>query len=146
MRLRDIGKRGASGLLVVFGLFAAFWVWYCIAANYDYSALAGTYVFHGEGVTSTLQLRKDATFHQTVHQNGQTQQAEEHWQRIGEGGVVFSPQFLRVPGARTFIEHGDGSIAEVEFYGHFQKFLGVYPSLYLDGEPRGPAFHKQLFR
>ena len=146
MKSRAVAKSGFAGLLIA---LLAGWCWYCIAANYDYSALAGTYVFHGGDVTSTLLLRKDASFHQTLEQNGLTRQSDGQWQRIGEGGVVFSSQFLRVPGVRTFIErdpgHGDGSVADVEFYGHFQKFVGIYPSLYLDGQPNGPAFHKQLF-
>jgi hypothetical protein len=143
-------RKARIASLSFFAVLFAFSVWWLFAANYDYSALAGTYVFRGDGVTSTLLLRKDATFHQTVQQNGQNRQADGQWRRIGEGGVNFSIEFLRVPGAQTFIEqqpgHGDGTVADNEFYGEFKKFLGIYPSLHLDGEPHGPVFHKKLFR
>ncbi len=41
-----------------------FWVWYSIAANYDYGVLAGMYVFDGNGEKCTLQLWPDRTFAQ----------------------------------------------------------------------------------
>lgn len=147
---QETERKARIASLCFFGVLLAFFIWWFFASNYDYSALAGTYVFRGNGVTSTLLLRKDETFHQVVQQNGQVRQTDGRWRRIGEGGVNFSPEFLRVPGAHTFIEqqpgHGDGTIADSEFYGQFTKFLGLYPSLHLDGEPQGPVFHKQLFR
>ena len=145
-----VERKARIASLSLFALLFLSPIWYFFAANYDYRWLAGTYVFRGQGVTSTLLLRKDTTFHQTVTQHGQIQQVEGHWRRIGEGGVNFSEEFLRVPGAQTFEEHqpgqGDGSAADHEFYGEFEKFLGIYPSLHLDGQPNGPVFHKRLFR
>jgi hypothetical protein len=147
---REVERKARIASLSFFGVLFAFWIWWYFASNYNYGALAGTYVFRGEGVTSTLLLRKDATFHQTLQQKGLIHQADGRWERIGEGGVNFSPEFLRVPGAQTFIEqqpgHGDGTVADNEFYGEFEKFLGIYPSLHLDPKPDGPVFHKQLFR
>ncbi|HXS13700.1 MAG TPA: hypothetical protein VN734_13410 [Acidobacteriaceae bacterium] len=145
---RETGRKARIASLSFLTALVAFWVWWFFAAN---SALAGTYEFRGHGATSTLLLRKDATFHQILRQNGQTLQADGSWRRIGEGRVNFSPEFLRVPGAQTFIEEqpgrgGDGSVADNEFYGEFKKFLGIYPSLHLDGDPDGPVFHKRLFR
>ena len=134
--------------LVLLGL-VIFLGWWASASNYDYSALAGTYAFHGQGVKSKLVLNADRTFHQEVTKNGQTQTANGTWHRSGEGGVDFSIEFLRVPGARTFLEEfgkGYGSIEDNEFYGHFEKILGIYPILKINANPLGPTFHKVWFR
>ena len=141
----------AVGAAVGIALFAVvlFFGWWWIASNYDYSALAGTYSFSGQGVTSKLVLKSDQTFLQEVTQGGHTQTASGTWHRSGEAGVNFSIEFLRVPGAKMPVEEqgrGDGTIEDHEFYGHFNKFLGIYPSLHVNGAPEGPVFHKKLFR
>jgi hypothetical protein len=141
--LPKFGVRSSLALLISFVLLAGWWF---IASNYDYDALAGTYVFHGDGVTSTLVLRKDTTFHQTNVAHGVKTQADGQWRRIGEGGVNFSSEFLRVPGAKDYLEElpgqGDGGPEDHQFFGDFSKFLGLYPSLELRG---GPVFHKRPF-
>ena len=97
---------GRSAKLVGSALVAIllFTGWYVVAANYDYAALAGTYSFRGGGVTSTLLLRSDRSFHQEVLEKGQREVADGSWRIIGEGGVSFSKEFLRLPGAKTFTE------------------------------------------
>jgi hypothetical protein len=136
----------AGTILVGWMLFVGWW-W--IASNYDYAALAGTYAFHGDGVTSKLVLRPDQTFHQEVTKDGRTSAADGTWHRSGEAGVNFSIEFLRVPGAKTFVEEfgkGDGSVEDNEFFGDFDKILGIYPTLKINANPPGPTFHKVLFR
>jgi hypothetical protein len=139
-------KAFAVSILVAFGLFAGWWV---IASNYDYDALAGTYVFNDGGVSSTLQLNKDKTFHQEVIANNVRKEANGSWRRVGEGGVNFSIEFLKLPGSRTFFEEfgkGYGGIEDQEYFGHFEKILGVYPILKINANPPGPTFHRVLFR
>jgi len=133
-------------VLLLLGMFVG---WYVIAANYDYSALAGTYVYRSGDVSSTLQLRANRTFHQEVVQNGDRKEADGVWHRFGEGGVGFSIEFLRLPGAKTALEEfnkpSDDPVADAEFYGHFEKILGVYPTLKINANPPGPTLHKKLF-
>jgi hypothetical protein len=142
-------SRSAKSAGVVFAAVLLFVGWYSVAANYDYGALAGTYSYNGNGVSSTLLLRKDRSFHQEVMERGRREVADGSWRRIGEGGVNFSKEFLRLPGAERFIEEfgeGDGTEADSEFYGHFEKIAGVYPILKLNANPPGPTLYKKPFR
>ena len=142
-------RKARIASLSFFGVLFAFCIWWFFASNYDYSALAGTYAFYGEGVSSKLVLNEDQSFHQEVTRSGQTMTANGTWSRFGEAGVNFSIQFLRVPGAKTFVENfgkGYGSMEDNEFFGHFEKVLGLYPILKIDGNPPEPTFHKVLFR
>ncbi|HZQ44449.1 MAG TPA: hypothetical protein VFA99_14435 [Acidobacteriaceae bacterium] len=148
---RQVERKARIASLSFFVALFAFWGWWYVASNYDYSALAGTYAFRGDGVTSKLVLKSDQTFHQQVTIDGRTSTADGTWHRSGEAGVNFSIEFLRVPGAKTFVEEFGkryGSIEDNEFFGYFEKFLGIYPPLHLYrvGELQGPVFHKQLFR
>ena len=54
-RVKTIVRVGCWALTLI----ALFTIWYSVAANYDYGALAGSYVFRGEGETCTLYLRPD---------------------------------------------------------------------------------------
>jgi hypothetical protein len=122
--------------------------WYAVAANYDYGALAGTYSFHGDGVSSTLLLRADRSFHQEVTKNGSVKKADGKWYRSGQSGVNFSKEFLRVPGAKTFTEEfgmAYGNEDDSEFCGRFDKIAGVYPILALNANAPGPTFDRKLF-
>jgi hypothetical protein len=123
--------------------------WYCMAANYDYDALAGTYTFSGNRETSKLILKSDRTFQQELRNDGKLEIATGTWYRIGEGGVDFSLGFLRIPGARKYREefpdHLDGTAADEQYFGHFEKVLGIYPELKLNANPPGPTYYKRLF-
>jgi hypothetical protein len=114
----------------------AFTVWYVIAADYDYSALSGTYVFREKGETCVLYLRLDQTFSQEINRSGQIQKSQGHWRRIGEGGVSFTNEFMRLPG-EEFGESG-------EVYGEFDKTLGIFPKLALSSSPNGPMLRRRL--
>ena len=53
---KTIFARTAFAILLSVTLF---WVWYGVYANNDYGALAGTYVFDGNGEKCALYLRPD---------------------------------------------------------------------------------------
>lgn len=73
-------------------------VWYSIAANYDYGAVSGTYSLRNDRDESTLVLRKDRSFQQELKHDERVERAQGTWRRVGEGGVVFSKEFLKLPG------------------------------------------------
>src|ERR1039458_1820922 len=138
LRMAHVLTRSAKLAGGTFLAILLFLGWYYVAANYDYGALAGTYSFHGDDVSSTLLLRSDRSFHQEVLERGQRKVADGSWRRIGEGGVNFSKEFLRIPGAKTFTEEfGEsyGNEDDSEFYGNFEKIAGLYPILNLNANP-----------
>lgn len=126
-------KLACGGVLLLF----TFWAWYSVASNYDYSALAGVYVFRGNGETCTLYLRADQTFVEELSHSGSVQRAEGHWQRYGEAHVSFSSEFLRLAKEEL---NGSG-----QAHGEFDKTFGIIPKLVLAPLPGGPTFHKRWF-
>jgi hypothetical protein len=131
--LRAIG-RTLGIILIVIVSYAG---WYCIAANYDYGALAGTYILKLNGETYVLCLRADKTFTDKLIGSGNTKQSEGTWRRIGEGGVVFSSEFLNISGERL---RADGQVD-----GEFSKILGLLPTLNVSKDKNGSSFHKKWF-
>lgn len=121
----------AIGLLLI--LFGA---WYYVAANYDYGALAGTYVFHGNGETCTLYLRPNRTFVQELNRSGAIQRSQGKWDRYGQAHVSFSNEFLKLSGEEIN--------ANGQAHGQFNKILGIFPILILAPLPNGPRFHKVI--
>ena len=124
----------------IFLSFAVFWIWYMVAADYSYGAIAGTYVYRADGEESTLALKKDQSFQQELIRQGKVERTQGSWRRIGEGGVVFSKEFLPVGDVQAA---SDGST-----YGEVRKsFLELIPSIFLqtDGE-HGPGFYRKWFR
>ncbi|MGD0649126.1 MAG: hypothetical protein ABR971_14155 [Acidobacteriaceae bacterium] len=141
-------KRAIRVLLIVLTIPILFCVWFNIASDYDPPRLAGTYTFHNANVSTVLKLKADETFSQTLTINGQTKSAQGTWHRIGEGGVVFSGEFLRLPGERSAADSPgseEASNPHPEFYGEFHKILTVYPEIWLEGVPAGVALHRKLF-
>jgi hypothetical protein len=112
--------------------------WYSVAANYDYRALAGTYVFDQGGERCTLQLRPDQTFSEELNRGGVAQEAQGRWRRYGEAHVSFSSEFLKVSGQELN--------AAGESHGQFDKRFGLMRSLTLAPLPDGPTFQKKWFR
>jgi hypothetical protein len=141
-------NRSARSAGIVVLVIALVIGWYCIAANYDYGALAGTYTFSGDSETSKLILKSDRTFQQELRHDGKLETATGTWHRIGEGGVDFSIGFLRIPGAKPYREefpdHLDGTSADDQYYGHVEKVMGIYPELKLNANPPGPTYYRQL--
>jgi hypothetical protein len=141
-------KRAVRVLLVVLTIPILFCVWFNIASDYDPPRVAGTYTFHNANIATVLVLRADETFTQTLTINGQTKSAKGTWRRIGEGGVVFSGDFLRLPGQRSYADSPgseEASWPHPEFGGEFHKILTVYPEIWLEGVPASVALHRKLF-
>lgn len=122
-------------ILIIVVLFVA---WYTLAANYDYGALSGTYVFQQNSESCTLHLRRDRTFSEELTRAGNSHTVEGTWRRYGEAHVSFSSSFLNVAGEELN--------AAGEAHGQFDKTLGLFPHLTLAPVPGGPTFHKKLFR
>jgi len=134
MRINASARAGCCILLFV----ALFAIWYSVASNYDYSALAGTYVFHGNGESCTLYLRPDQTFVQELSRSGEIQRSQGRWHRYGESHVSFSAEFLTISGEELN--------AGGEAHGEFDRVLGIIPKLVLAPLPGGPTFRKNWFR
>jgi hypothetical protein len=131
---KAICARLALGMLLFIIVFCAWWY---VAFNNDYGALAGTYVFDGNGEKCTLNLRPDRTFAQELSRSGEIQKSQGHWDRYGVSHVSFSNEFLKLSG-----EEMD---AAGEAHGQFDKTLGIFPTLTLAPLPNGPQFHRKLF-
>jgi len=133
---------------LIFAL-ALFSVWYSIAANYNYNALSGTYEYAKDGITSTLYLKKDGTFQQKLVAGDNVDISKGTWRRIGEGGVAFSKDFMRLPGQLSYLDKfgpdpNGNKDADTDFGGHFEKVLTLFPVLYVDGKPNDLKFSKRL--
>jgi hypothetical protein len=120
----------------VFLLLILAFVWYSIAANYDYSILSGTYVFNGNGESCTLNLRADGTFEQKVNRSGEIQISHGYWRRYGEAHVSFSSEFMKLS--------GEEMNTEGQAHGQFEKIIGLFPTLTLAPIPSGPRFRKEF--
>lgn len=131
-------KKRTSAVAAVLLLIALFVCWYAIAANYDYGALAGTYVLNRGAEKCTLDLRSDRTFTEELVRAGSVQNAQGTWHRYGESHVSFSREFLTISGEEV---NADG-----EAHGEFSKTLGLLPRLTLAPLPDGPKFRKKLVR
>ena len=130
-----ICARLGVGILVFIVLFS---LWYRVYANNDYSALAGMYVFEGNGEKCTLYLRPDRTFAQEVSRSDEIQKSQGHWHRYGQAHVSFSSEFLKLS--------GEEMNASGEAHGQFDKTLGMFPTLTLAPLPNGPRFRRKLFQ
>lgn len=112
--------------------------WCMAAADYSYRAVSGTHVFHGDGESSTLFLRQDQSFQQDLNRDGKIEHARGTWRRVGEGGVVFSKEFLKVKGQEV---RSDGQAdGEIE-----KRFVGFFPSIRFEPQFSGPKFNGRLF-
>jgi hypothetical protein len=141
-------KRAIRVLLLVLTIPILFCVWFNIASDYDPPRLAGTYTFRTANLSTVLKLNADETFTQTLTTNGQTKSGKGTWRRVGEGGVGFSGDFLRLPGQRSIADSpgsDEASNPHPDFYGHFEKILTVYPKLSLDGGDKEIVLHRTLF-
>lgn len=120
-----------------FSFAVVFCLWYSIAANYDYGALAGTYRFHGNEEICMLRLEADGTFQQEIARSGGSSKSQGHWHRYGLWHVSFSGEFQILPGEELN--------AAGEAHGQFEKFLGIFPELVLAPLANGPKFHRVIF-
>ena len=131
-------KRSITNLGIPILFIVVLSVWYYVAADYDYGALAGTYGLRRHEEICTLVLRKDQTFTQELYRSGHPQEVQGTLWRYGEAHVSFSNEFV--------VLAGEEPNACGEAHGEFQKTLGIVPFLVLAPLPDGPTFHKVLFR
>jgi|HubBroStandDraft_1064217.scaffolds.fasta_scaffold67487_2 hypothetical protein len=134
MKVRTRALTAGGVLLLILALCA----WYSIAANYDYSALSGTYTFRDNAGSCTLRLHADRTFEQELSHSSEIQKSRGKWHRYGEAHVSFSSEFMKLS--------GEEMNAEGEAHGEFEKVIGLFPTLVLAPVPNGPKLHKRLFR
>lgn len=130
-----INKFVVRTVLVLLGSVGALIAWYVVAADYDYGALAGTYVFHEGDETCTLRLNADHTFSEQLMRGKQVETATGEWRRFGEARMALSSSFLKV----SRQELGPSG----ENYGQFYKTFGVIPYLQLDPDPGGPVLRRK---
>lgn len=129
-------KRTLRLVAVTIALISALVFWYCIAADYDYSALSGMYTFQRGQEKCVLHLYENRTFVQKITAGNSKRTARGTWRRVGEGGVALSSDFLHIEGQKP----GPSG----ENYGHFEKLAGISPVLTLDPVPGGPQFHRSM--
>jgi len=121
------------------GLVVLVWVWYCWAADYGYGAVSGTYRFDQVGEHSTLVLQENREFRQEIRRPGAVERSQGTWRRIGEGGIVFSKEFLKVAGQNS---RPDGQVdGEVR-----KAFWGGSLSIVFGQAENTAVFHKNSFR
>jgi hypothetical protein len=110
-----------------------------VAADYSYGAVAGKYSFRSDGEESTLILKKDQSFQQVLTRQGKVECVRGTWRRIGEGGVVFSKEFLTVKGQKVRPDgQADGNVEK--------SFLELIPSIVFEPDKdQGPRFHRKSF-
>ena len=135
MKISTSVRVGSGAVLIL----ALLWGWYMVAADYSYNAVAGTYMFHSDGESSKLVLRRDRSFVQDLTRNGAVEHAQGRWRRVGEGGVVFSKEFLKLKGQQV---RDDGQAdGEIE-----KRFAGFFPSIRFEPQFNGPKFDRRLFQ
>jgi hypothetical protein len=122
--------------VLILALFVLLWFGYGYVADYEDSVASGSYVSRTGGVTSTMILRIDHSFHQERTTGEEKEQADGTWRRIGEGGLVFSKGFLELPGQRVM---SDGTA-----YATLYKTLGLWPFISMDSTTTSPIFRKKL--
>ena len=127
---------GAFGAVLL--LLALSWVLYSAMADYSYRAVSGVYKASGGGTTSTLRLNADRTFEQDTGRGGVRLHAQGTWRRNGEGGVVFSKEFLR--------ENGESSRTDGQVGGEVVKRFGFLFTIPIESSWGGRVFYKRPFQ
>lgn len=124
-------------LMTLMCAFAALWVWFAVGANYDYTALAGSYSAQDGGVSCTLRLTANQTFHQEVTVEGHKVVTDGVWSRYGEHHVSFA-NLLAYPFQDDIASVHNGATQRNihrELEGEFVKAFAVYPKLEIQGHP-----------
>ena len=118
-------------------LMGLFFLWYDVAANFDYNSLSGTYTYENNVEAASLFLNPDQTFVERLNRSGHIQEVKGHWRRYGEAHASFSSEFLLLQGQEPN--------ASGEAHGEFDKTLGLFPKLILAPLPNGPTLRRKLF-
>ncbi len=122
--------KGAVGLLAGFLVLA---IWGYFALNYSDAAIAGTYSLGNNDVV--LGLTQDHSYKEVVQRDGQQRIAIGTWRKIGEARLVFSAEFITVP--------GQNARANGEADGEFRRQLGIFRSIKLGMETNGPVLRRR---
>lgn len=129
-----VGMRGlirVTSSVILTGLLL--WSWYAWNADYGYSAVSGTYTFEGGSQRASIVLTENGMFRQELSRAGRQEHADGTWRRVGEGGVVFSKEFLPVRGQ---VVRQDGQAdGQVE-----KSFAGFRVSIVFEG---GAGFRRR---
>lgn len=123
-------KVGSSLLLLLVFLV----IWYCIAANYGYWMVSGSYTANFVGGTSSLLLKKDRTFEQSVIMNGREAHAKGTWDRFGEDLITFSGEFIPLPGQAPSLHN--------IYHAYVRKRWGLFIYISLNEDSREPEYRK----
>ena len=112
--------------------------WYCIAANYGYGVVSGSYAANFPGGTSSIILKKDHSFEQRVTLNQRELHAAGTWELFGEASIGLSGGFHPLPGE-------DVAASDGEYYGEFRKRFGLLVYIQMNPSDTGPISHRTYF-
>lgn len=132
---RSIG-RGLEALGIALVPVVVFVAWYCIAADYGYRAVAGSYRTKMPNGSCTLTLKRDQTFDQLLIADGKQQHSSGTWRLFGEGGIALSENFQPLP--------AEESAHNQTYYGEVRKTMGLFIYLQMKPSPGGPVLRKKL--
>lgn len=126
----------AFGLFPSIALAQSHVLWYRRTDASPDSSIAGTYTGDEAGVPTTLILRQEHTFEQTITHAGRTRHARGTWSPSENGDVLFSREFLKTSGEPLTVNETataagpKGSTLQIE--------VGVNPSV------AQPVFRKRM--
>ncbi len=123
--------------LAVGGPFMFFLLWYWGSDDVRPSDIPGTYILRNHDVASSLTLQSDQTFQEEIAANEQVRRAHGSWKLVGESGLIFSPEFLPLPGQT--IDPGGAADADIT-----KRFGVIWINLHTGSSKL--AFQKKLLR
>src|ERR1039457_2580251 len=127
--------KAICGVLLFIVLFC---LWWCVASDNGYGALAGTYLFRGNGERCLLYLGSDRTFRQELSRAGEVKRSQGQWRRYGQAHVSFSHEFMRMAGEELN--------ASGEAHGEFDRVFGLFPILSFGAASGRPSIsQKSIF-
>ncbi|MEG9435823.1 hypothetical protein JAO29_06560 [Edaphobacter sp. HDX4] len=130
-------NRPARKVAGVIALLMACLVWWWMSWDFSDQFVAGKYIAKSKGQRTILVLNADHSFTQEINANGAaTIHANGLWRRLGQGGVVFSENFLRSSNAAA---------SDNEIYGSLENTFGFW-TLTLDSKYNDQTkYHKIWF-
>jgi hypothetical protein len=120
----------------VIAILLACLVWWWMSWDFSDQFVAGKYIAKSKGQRAILILNADHSFTQEIRADAATIHANGSWRRIGEGGIVFSENFLRSSGADT---------RDKEIYGNLDNTFGFWTLTLNPKYNDQTAYHKIWF-
>ena len=136
MRASEIGLLNARAAGWLLAIFLVLFCWGYFALDYSDGAFAGTY--KPSDSSWKVVLAKDHSFYEEIGSGPTTVPARGTWRRLGEARIVFSREFIPLPGQEVY---RDG-----QSYGQIERTFGLFISMHLDPQEGGPVLRKRLFR